>query len=522
MDFQIPNFIPLLPEIVISLSGLLILLVVSFFKDKASVYSYRLAQLGILLGIFAVFFSGVLMNSPVSATFWQYWEASRLLDLPKVLLEGGLAVVVSGELGETFGQMYLFTALGNLLKLSVLFIVSLSLLYGRKYLKDRMLESGEFYLLVLFGTLGAMVLVSAGSLLTIYLGLEMLSLSSYALVAMNRDSVRSTEAAMKYFVLGALASGVLLYGMSMIYGATHSLGLIDIARALFEPQVANRTVLLFGLVFLVSGIAFKLGVVPFHMWLPDVYEGAPTPVTLFIASASKLAAFAMACRLLAFGLWDLDDQWKQMLLLTAVASIVLGNLAAIAQTNLKRMLAYSGIAHMGFLLLGFVSSTSANAHHAYASSLFYALTYALTTLAGFGIILVMSRSGFEADRLDDLRGLNKRSSWWAGMMAIVMLSMAGIPFFVGFFAKFFVLQAFWQAGYIKLSVLAVLMSLVGAFYYLRVIKLMFFDEPESLQPLVADRAAKFALSGNVLLLALLGVFPSLLMQVCVVVMQASV
>lgn len=484
MDFQIPNFVPLIPEILLALMGLVILLVVAFSRRNGNSLAYYLTQTSLLAVMLAV-------------------------------------VLVSSELDVTFGQMYLYSPLGDLLKLATCLSVFLGLLYGRRYLRDRMIESGEYYLLVLFATLGTMVLVSAGSLLTVYIGLEMLSLCSYALVAVNRDAVRSTEAAMKYFVLGALASGLLLYGMSMVYGATQSLGLIDIARTLFEQQAANRTVLLFGLVFVVAGVAFKLGVVPFHMWIPDVYEGAPTPVTQFIATASKLAAFAMACRLLAFGLWDLMEYWKQMLLLVAVASIVLGNIAAIAQTNLKRMLAYSGISHMGFMLLGFVSSTTANAHHAYASSLFYALTYVLTTLGAFGLILLMSRGGFEAENIEDLRGLNKRNSWWAGMMAIVMFSMAGIPFFVGFFAKFFVLQSFWQAGYMKLTVLAVLMSLVGAYYYLRVVKVMFFDEPTSSEVIEAGLVTRTILSGNILALAALGIFPSLLMQICVVVMQAS-
>lgn len=484
IEFQIPNFTPLIPEIVLGTMGLLILLFVSFAKRSATSIAYYLSQASLLIAM-------------------------------------GAVIKVSSELDVTFGQMYLYSPLGDFLKLIVGLAVFLTLLYGRKYLRDRQVESGEYYLLTLFATLGIFVLISAGSLLTVYIGLEMLSLSSYALVAANRDSVRSTEAAMKYFVLGALASGLLLYGMSMVYGATQSLGLIDIARTLFEQQSANRTVLLFGLVFVVAGIAFKLGVVPFHMWLPDVYEGAPTPVTQFIATASKIAAFAMATRLLAFGLWDLMEHWKQMLMFVAIASVVLGNIAAIAQTNIKRMLAYSGISHMGFMLLGFISSTTANAHHAYASSLFYVVTYVLTGLAAFGIILMMSRAGFEAENLDDLRGLNKRSSWWAGMMAIVMFSMAGIPFFVGFFAKFFVLQAFWQAGYMKLTVLAVVMSLIGAFYYLRVVKIMFFDEPVSSELIEASRFSRFVLSANVLTLAALGLFPSLLMQICVVVMQAS-
>lgn len=484
MEFQIPNFVPLAPEITLATFGLVVLLVVAFAKKCGVSAAYYLTQSALWLSMVAVY-------------------------------------SVSSGLDYTFGQMYLYSPLGDFLKLAVCLLVSGSLLYGRSFLRREGVESGEFYLLVIFATLGIFVLVSAGNLLTVYVGLEMLSLASYALVAANRDSVKSTEAAMKYFVLGALASGLLLYGMSMVYGATQSLNLIDIARTLFEQQSANRTVLLFGLVFLVAGISFKLGVVPFHMWLPDVYEGAPTPVTAFIATASKLAAFAMAARVLAFGLWDLVDHWRQMLMFVAIASIVLGNFAAIAQTNMKRMLAFSGISHMGFMLLGFVSSNPANVHHAYASALFYVLTYAITTLGAFGVLSLMSADGGGAERIQDFSGLNKRNSWWAAMMGVIMFSMAGIPFFVGFFGKFFVLQAFWQAGHEVLTVVAVLMSLVGAYYYLRVVKVMYFDEPESVQLVGGGFFAKSVLSINVLCLAVIGLFPSLLMQICVVMMQNS-
>lgn len=484
MDFQIPNFVPLIPELTLVSFGMLILMVVAFARTCGTRMAYYLTHVGLWCAAVATY-------------------------------------IVSSEVNVTFGQMYLYSPLGDLLKISVCVIVSGVLLYGRNYLAERKIETGEYYLLVLFGTLGIMVLVSAGSMLTVYIGLEMLSLASYALVAANRDSARSTEAAMKYFVLGALASGLLLYGMSMIYGATQSLNLIDIARTLYEQQAANRTVLLFGLVFVVAGLAFKLGVVPFHMWIPDVYEGAPTPVTMFIATASKIAAFAMLCRLLAFGLWDLVEHWRQMLLFVAIASLVLGNLAAIAQTNLKRMLAYSGISHMGFMILGFISALPANTHHAYASSLFYILTYAITSLAAFGLIAVLSRNGAEIENIEDLRGLNKRNSWWAAMFGVIMFSMAGIPFFVGFFSKFFVLQAFWQSGHSVLTVVAVLMSLIGAFYYLRVVKVMFFDEPLEQGGLAIGGFHGAVLSINVLLLALIGLFPNILMQVCLVVMQNS-
>jgi NADH-quinone oxidoreductase subunit N len=349
---------------------------------------------------------------------------------------------------------------------------------------------------------------------TIYLGLELLSLSLYAMVAMNRDSVTSTEAAMKYFVLGALASGLLLYGMSMIYGATGTLEITGIAERLYGGGV-NKTVLAFGLVFLVCGLAFKLGVVPFHMWIPDVYHGAPTSVTLFIGSAPKLAAFAIVMRLLVNGLITMAQDWQAMLVM-AVLSMAIGNLAAIAQTNLKRMLAYSAISHMGFMLLGIitgvVSGDARYALNAYSSAMFYVIAYVLMTPGTFGMILLMARAGFEADKFDDFKGLNKRSPWFAGVMLMLMFSMAGVPFFIGFFAKFSVLQAVVAAGYIWLAVVAVCFSLIGAFYYLRVVKLMYFDAPTDTSPLTAGMDMRILISANGLAVALLGIFPQMLMS----------
>ncbi|HEX5126470.1 MAG TPA: NADH-quinone oxidoreductase subunit N, partial [Rhodocyclaceae bacterium] len=316
-----------------------------------------------------------------------------------------------------------------------------------------------------------------------------------------------------------------LYGISMVYGATGTLSIYDVGRALFEHQ-ANLTVLLFGLVFVVSGVAFKLGVVPFHMWIPDVYEGAPTAVTLLVSSAPKLAAFSMAYRLLAIGMWDLADQWQKMLMFLSVASIVLGNLAAIAQSNLKRMLAYSAISHMGFMLLGLMTGVVGGernfVYNAYASAMFYAIVYVISTMAAFGIMLLMSRAGFESENIDDFKGLNKRSSWWAAMMAVVMFSMAGLPFFVGFFSKFFVLQSVITAGYWWVAVLAVMMSLVGAYYYLRIVKIMYFDEPTDIAPLRTTVGVRFVLSSNVLALAVLGLFPNGLMQLCVAILRNSI
>lgn len=322
---------------------------------------------------------------------------------------------------------------------------------------------------------------------------------------------------MKYFVLGALASGLLLYGMSMIYGATGTLEITGVAERLMGGDV-NRNLMVFGLVFLVAGLAFKLGVVPFHMWIPDVYHGAPTSVTLLIGSAPKLAAFAIVMRLLVNGLITMSADWQAMLIILSVLSMAIGNLAAIAQTNLKRMLAYSAISHMGFMLLGIttgvVSGDARYALNAYSSAMFYVVAYVLMTLGSFGMILLMSRAGFEADNLDDYKGLNKRSPWFAGIMLMLMFSMAGIPFFVGFFAKFSVLQAVVAAGYMWLAIIAVLFSLIGAFYYLRVVKLMYFDEPLDETPLTATTDMRFLVSANGLVVALLGIFPQFIMSLC--------
>ncbi|MBI4985911.1 MAG: NADH-quinone oxidoreductase subunit NuoN [Rhodocyclales bacterium] len=381
----------------------------------------------------------------------QRWIMSALT----VIALAGSALItyttMDGQTVLTFSNMFVDDLLSDFLKLVVDLTVLAVVIYSRSYLVARNLDKGEYYLLVLFATLGMMVMISASHFLTLYLGLELLSLSLYALVAIDRDSARATEAAMKYFVLGALASGLLLYGMSMVYGATGTLEIGAIAQAIFHGD-ANKTILVFGLVFIVAGLAFKLGVVPFHMWVPDVYHGAPTAITLFIASAPKLAAFAMALRLLVYGLFELAEQWQLMLMILAVLSIAVGNLAAIAQTNIKRMLAYSGISHMGFMLLALMSGVVGGqvdpfgTLNAYSSALYYAVAYVLMSLGSFGMVLLLSRAGHEAEMLDDFKGLNKRSPWFAAMMLIMMFSMAGIPFFIGFFAKFAVLLAAIKAG----------------------------------------------------------------------------
>ncbi|MFZ5522712.1 MAG: NADH-quinone oxidoreductase subunit NuoN [Pseudomonadota bacterium] len=417
---------------------------------------------------------------------------------------------------HAFGNMFVDDLMSDVLKLLTYLAVAMMLVYSRQYLAVRGLFSGEFMVLALFAMLGMMVMISANHFLTLYLGLELLSLSLYAMVALQRDSAIATEAAMKYFILGALASGLLLYGMSMLYGATGSLELGVISGAILSGE-ANQTLLVFGLAFVVSGLAFKLGVVPFHMWVPDVYHGAPTAMTMLIGSAPKLAAFAFVSRILVEGLQPLVQHWSGMLAILAIASMAIGNITAIAQTNLKRMLAYSTIAHMGFMLLGLLSGGI----EGYGSAMFYAVIYVLMSLGAFGMIMLLSREGFEADTLGDFKGLSQRSPWLAFLMLLLMFSMAGVPPTVGFYAKFSVLNAVVQAGHVWLAVAAVLFSLIGAFYYLRIVKLMYFDAPESRTPIIFGQDTVLLISVNGLGVLLLGLLPGSLMSVCAVSVQQS-
>jgi len=408
-----------------------------------------------------------------------------------------------------FAGTYIRDGMGDLLKIFVYTATFAVFMYSKNYLKQREMFQGEYFVLGLFGVLGMMVLISAHNFLTIYLGLELLSLCMYAMVAMQRDSTAASESAMKYFVLGAIASGMLLYGMSMIYGATGSLDLISIGKAVAAKH--NNIMLVFGLVFLIVGIAFKLGAVPFHMWLPDVYQGSPTAVTIYIGSAPKLAAFAMTMRLLVDGLAHLHFQWQDILIILAVVSMAVGNIVAIAQTNIKRMLAYSTISHVGFILLGILSGTTAG----YAASLFYTIVYTIMALGAFGIIMLMSRFGYESDQLDDLRGLNQRSPWFAFIMLIFMFSMAGVPPFVGFWAKLSVLKAVISIDLVWLAIVAVAFSVIGAFYYLRIVKLMYFDTPQDTSELEAPKDMRALLSLNGLAVLALGLRPDLLLAICI-------
>mgnify|MGYP001568907498 FL=1 len=426
-----------------------------------------------------------------------------------------VATHVSG-VAHLFNNMFVDDLMSDVLKLLTFLSVSMMLVYSRSYLLTRGLFTGEFLSLALFATLGMSVMISASNFVTLYLGLEVLALSLYAMVALQRDSAVATESAMKYFILGAMASGFLLYGMSMIYGATGSLDVQTISNVIHHGT-PNVELLVFGLAFLVAGLAFKLGVVPFHMWVPDVYHGAPTAMTMFIGSAPKLAAFAFVMRILIETMQPLLIHWSGMLMVLAVMSMAVGNITAIAQTNLKRMLAYSTIAHMGFLLIGVLSGTL----QGYGAAMFYAVIYVLMSLGAFGMIMLLSREGFEADTLNDFKGLNQRSPWLAFMMLLLMFSMAGVPPTVGFYAKFSVLNAAVQAGHIPLVVIAVLFSLIGAFYYLRIVKLMYFDAPESHEKIYMQPDSSLLISINGVAVLALGILPGTLMSVCSVAIQQS-
>ena len=431
--------------------------------------------------------------------------------LALVALVGAAVLTIKGfgSGGIAFNGMFVGDALADTLKLAIYLVVFFVLVYSRDYLHSRDMYKSEYFVLALFAVTGMMIMVSAAHFLTLYLGLELLSLSLYAMVAFRRDSAPATEAAMKYFVLGALASGMLLYGMSMLYGATGSLD-IGVVHKAIAGMAPDNMILIFGLVFVIVGLAFKLGVAPFHMWAPDVYHGAPTAVTVFLGTAPKLAAFAMLMRLLVGGLEGLAPHWQQMLVIMAILSLATGNIIAIAQTNIKRMLAYSTIAHMGFFLLGMLAAGP----NGYASAMFYMLIYVVMSLGAFGMVILLSRQGFEADRLEDFKGLNQRSPWFAFLMLLLMFSMAGVPPTAGFYAKLLVIQAVIDAGFLWLAAVAVLFSVIGAYYYLRVVKLMYFDKAADSAPLQVGADMRTLLSVNALALVLITPWIGTLMDLC--------
>jgi NADH-quinone oxidoreductase subunit N len=479
-----PNLIPVYPEIFLLIATSAILLIDMFLGEARRSITYVLSLLA--LAVTAV-----------------------------------LAMQDYGTTHYTFNNMFVADPMASLLKVFSCIAIGLTLIYSRQYATDRQMMNGalggEFYVLALFSLLGQMVMISGNNMLIVYLGVELMSLATYALVALRRDHAVSTEASMKYFILGALSSGFLLYGISMLYGATGSLDLTEVSKLAASNSV-NKTILVFGLVFVVSGLAFKLGVVPFHMWVPDVYQGAPTAVTLLLGGAPKLAAFAITIRMLVEGLFPLAVDWQQMLTVLAVLSMAIGNITAIVQTNLKRMLAYSTIAQMGFMLLGMlagvVNGNMAYAANAYSSAMFYSVAYVLTTLGTFGVILLLARNGFEAENIDDLKGLNQRSPWFAFVMLILMFSLTGIPPTVGFYAKLAVLQAVLSTGQVWLAVVSVLLSLIGAFYYLRVVKAMYFDDPVDTSRITVGSDMRVTLSLNGAAVLILGILPGPLMALC--------
>jgi NADH-quinone oxidoreductase subunit N len=478
MAFETPQLSPAAPEMFVLGMACVVLLVDAFLGGRRQRLNYWLAQ----------------------ATLVGAW----LLTVPPL----------GGEAAATFGGAFVLDPVALILKSFIYLTTLLVFLYSYEYLRVRELLCGEYYVLGLFAVLGMMVMVSGHSFLTLYLGLELLSLSLYAMVALHRDSGVASEAAMKYFVLGALASGMLLYGMSMLYGATGTLDIGQFVKAAATGKEPDA-ILLLGLVFTVVGIAFKFGAVPFHMWVPDVYHGAPTSVTLLIGSAPKLAAFALILRLLVEALGFLAGHWQDLLAVLAVLSLAVGNVIAIAQTNIKRMLAYSTIGHMGFLLLGFFAATEVG----YGAAFFYVVVYALMAAGGFGMVIALSRAGFEAEELEDFRGLNARSPWFAFIMLLLMFSMAGVPPTVGFYAKLVVLQAVVDVGQAGLAALAVVFSVIGAFYYLRVVRLMYFESPQDKSPVPAPVDVRVFISANGLAQLLLGVFPGVLLGLCIDALQ---
>ncbi len=473
MEYNLTTLQPALPEIFL-LSAACLILVIDLFLDKRT----RLLTYG--------------------------------LSLAAIL--GTIAVAIGVSNSETqilFDGAYIRDPVADVVKIGLLIVTLFALIYAKDYLIQQDIYRGEYFTLVLFATLGMLVMASANSFLTVYLGLELLALSMYSLVPFKRDSEVGSEAGMKYFVLGALASGMLLYGISMLYGATGALSFTDVSAAINSGQ-ADEALLVFGLVFIVIGVAFKFGAVPFHMWVPDVYHGAPTAVVLILSSAPKIAAFALAIRLLVDGMSGLAAQWQDMLMILAVLSMGLGNLVAIAQTNIKRMFAYSTISHVGFIFLGLLAANDKG----YAAALFYSVVYALTAVGGFGVLAMLSRHGFDAENIDDLKGLNDRSPWLAGMMMLILFSMAGVPPTVGFFAKLFVLEAVISVDMVWLAGVAVFFSIIGAYYYLRAVKVMYFDKPESDQPLIVSFDSQAAISVNGMAILLLGIFPAALFGVC--------
>lgn len=475
MTALLENIHVALPEIIILTAACVALLADLFFRDKYQPIAYVVSCIGLILAAVVSF------------------------------LYIGMYKVI------TFNGLYISDDLANIMKFFIYISVLLSFIYSKNYIEERQMPSGDYYILGMFATLGMMLLVSAHSLLTIFLGLELLSLPLYAMTAIRRTDSDASEAAMKYFVMGSIASAMLLYGISLIYGATGKLDLLDVANAIAANWQQQSTLLTFALVFILSGVAFKLAAVPFHMWAPDVYQGAPSSVTLFLSAAPKVAALGMALRLLTIGLVDISAQWQQILLVITLLSTGLGNLFAVVQTSIKRLLAYSAIAHIGYALFGVLAATASG----YSAALYYIVVYSITSAAAFGLVVLMSNQGMEIDNLDDLKGLNKRNPWLAFLMLIIMFSLAGVPPTVGFFTKLLVLKALVDAHMTWVAVLGLFFTVIGAYYYLRIVKIMYFDKPVQAEPIIMNKGNLAVLSLNCLSLIYLGIFPSALIVACI-------
>lgn len=477
MYFQTLNIVPAAPEIFVLLMACIILLVGAFFK-KSSSFSYFASQF-------------TLIGAAVIT-----WVIYYKLNVAGIVI--------------TFHQMFILDRLSTVLKLFIYLVVFVTFLYSRQYNDERRIPSNEFYVLGLLSTFGMMILVSSHNFLVLFLGLELVTLPIYAMVALQRSKERCIEAAMKYFIIGALASGLLLYGMSLLFGATKSLDISQISLNITQTPIQQNLVMLFALVFILAGIAFKFGAAPFHMWVPDVYDGSPSSVTLFLSTAPKLAAFGMTIRLLVQAMPSLNFQWSEILIAVAILSMAIGNFAAIVQTNIKRMLAYSSIAHMGYMILGLACATD----RGFAAAMFYIISYSIMTLGGFGMIILMAKAGFEANMIEDFAGLNDRNPWLAFIMMLIMFSMAGVPPIVGFIAKVGIIEALIQANFVWLAVIAVLFAIIGAYYYIRVVKVMYFDKASNMEAVKYSGDMRLVMSLNGIAVFLLGVFPGALFALC--------
>lgn len=478
MNTTVPNLIPLIPELFVLLMALVILMLGVFLPHRRFLPFY---------------FAQITLVATAALTVMVFLG-----------LDASTAVY-------TFHKLFVLDKLSMILKMFIYLAAFMSLAYSARYNDERTIPHTEFYVLSLLSVLGMMITVSSTNLITLYMGLELLSLPIYAMVALQRAKVRCVEAAMKYFVIGALASGMLLYGMSLLFGATKSLDISTIAHVIAATSIQHNMIMVFGLVFILAGLAFKLGAAPFHMWVPDVYDGAPTTVTLFLSSAPKIAAFGLIIRLLVQGMPSLSVQWSEMLIVVAILSMAIGNFAAIVQSNIKRMLAYSSIAHMGYMALGLICATP----RGYSSALFYMLSYTIMTLGAFGMIILMSHAGFEANEIDDFAGLNDRKPWLAFLMLLIMFSMAGVPPIIGFIAKVGVFEALIQAHLVWLAVVAMLFAIVGAYYYIRVVKVMYFGASDKAMPEIESTFGLNAvMSVNGIAVLLLGIFPGALFALC--------